>query len=864
MALTWNTPLGTLGTFNERTQITVPLSTTSTSSVTYSVISGKLPVGIQLLNGIIKGVPAEIKNTTQYKFVIRANNGSLIADRTFSMTIEGPDAPVWQTPEGYLPVGFNNAFFVLDDSYVDFQLEAYDTDSVDGDTLFYYIPNNSGELPPGLTLSSTGRISGFVAAVPKLELNQSTGNFDTTGYDFIPFDLGEVSTTGYDTFTYDNTIFDFQEPIKPLRQISRYYSFTVAVTDGETETKRNFRIYVVDEQFLRADNAIIRSSDNVFRADNNYLRNPLWITPANLGRRRANNYTTIYLEVYNPITLAQNIVYFLDDKNPDGTNSVLPPGLQLDSVNGEIVGKIPYQPRISVNYKFTIRAVSFEQTTLATKYTLAGSWDNNKIYKVGDVVKWIDPAIYNDSSIRSGIGESLYISLVEHKNKLPSNVGVWTEGATSTVRTFTIDVVGDIERGISWKSTSYLGELRPNEVSELFVEAESLSYSGSVNYILTGGKLPPGLELLSNGLIIGKVNQVGNQIINGITRFYDGGPSSNAFGIIFDQGRTTFDKIYKFKIKARDPANFAEFEKLFSIKIVGETTKQYTNLYLRALQPLAKRNSWYDFITDSTIFDPKILYRVGDPNFGTQSSVQMLLFAGIEKSDAIELVQAMSRNHDKKRIKFGSLSKAQGKDPITQEVKYEVIFVNIVDDLEQNKQSISNIVNLPDYISKPILSSQNNITVDSGATNGLDWNFRVSDRDLQRIFPNSFKNMRNQIKKIGDRNRNFLPLWMRSIQPGDPVELGFTTSLILCYTKPGYADEVLVKIKARQFDFKLLDFIADRYILDSLTPNVGDQYFAFPTNKRTTDESDKNTNFVFTWDNSILSFDNSIQTLDKG
>jgi hypothetical protein len=828
MSLIWNTPLGTLGTFNERTQVNVPLSTSSSSTVSYSIISGSIPVGLQLSNGSIFGVPVEIKNTTQYKFVIRANNGSEILDRTFSITIEGPDAPVWQTPEGYLPLGFNNAYFVLDDTYVDFKLEAYDTDAIAGDTLFYYIGNNAGELPPGLTLTSDGRIQGFVAAVPKLELNQSTGNFDTSGYDFIPFDLGEVSSTGYDTFTYDNTTFDYQEPIKPFRQISRYYSFTVTVTDGETETKRNFRIYVVDEQFLRADNAIVKADDNVFRADNNHLRNPLWITPANLGRRRANNYTTIYLDVYNPITLAQNIVYFLDEKNTDGTNSVLPPGLQLDSISGEIVGKIPYQPRISVNYKFTIRAVSFEQTTLATKYTVAGSWDNNTIYNVGDVVKWIDPAIYNDSSIRSGIGESLYICLAEHKNKLPSNIGFWTEGATSTVRTFTVDVIGDIESGISWKSVSNLGSLKPNEVSELFVEAESLSYSGSVVYTLTSGELPPGLQLLSNGLIIGKVNQIGSQTIDGLTRFYDGGPSSSAFGITFDQGRTTFDKVYKFTIKAKDPSNFSEFDKQFSIKIIGETTKQFTNLYLRALQPLNKRNSWYDFITDSTIFDPKILYRVGDPNFATQSTVQMLLFAGLEKGDAVELVQAMSRNHYRKQIKFGSLAKAQGKDPITQEVKYEVIYVNVIDDLEKNNESISSIVNLPDYISSPVLTNQNNITVDSGGTNNLNWNYRVSDRDLQQIFPNSFKNMRNRLKEIGDRDRSYLPLWMRSIQPGDPVELGYTTALVLCYVKPGYADEIMVKIKARNFDFKLLDFEADRYVVDFLNANIGDQYFLFP------------------------------------
>ncbi len=511
MAITWNTPPGTLGTFNERAPLNLPLSATSTTTIAYSVISGSLPVGVILnsATGVLTGTPVEIKNTTQSKFVVRAKTASEVSDRTFFITVNGPDAPVWRTAEGFLPVGFNNSYFVLDDSYVDFQLEAIDNDKIAGDILYYYIPNNSGELPPGLTLSENGRISGFVAAVEKLEFNQSTGNYDTGAYDFIPFDLGQVSTTGFDTFTYDNTIFDYSEPVSPLRQVSRYYSFTVAVTDGVTEAQRNFRIYVVDEQFLRADNAIIRSSDNVFRADNNYLRNPLWITPPNLGKRRANNYATIYLDVYNPITLDQNIVFFLDPTNPDGTVSQLPNGLQLDSIRGELVGKIPYQPRISVIHKFTVRAVSFTATTFASKYTSVGSWDPDIVYKIGDVVKWIDPEIYNDSSILSGIGESLYVCLADNLNRIPSNTEFWNEGATSTLRTFTIDIVGDIESGISWMSTAYLGSVKPNETSDLFVQAESLTYGGSVNYVLTGGTLPPGLELLNNGLIIGRVNQVG-------------------------------------------------------------------------------------------------------------------------------------------------------------------------------------------------------------------------------------------------------------------------------------------------------------------------------------------------------------------
>ena len=35
----------------------------------------------------------------------------------------------------------------------------------------------------------------------------------------------------------------------------------------------------------------------------------------------------------------------------------LPPGMQLDSTTGEIAGRIPYQPAVTTEYKFTIEAL---------------------------------------------------------------------------------------------------------------------------------------------------------------------------------------------------------------------------------------------------------------------------------------------------------------------------------------------------------------------------------------------------------------------------------------------------------------------------------------------------------------------------
>ena len=95
----------------------------------------------------------------------------------------------------------------------------------------------------------------------------------------------------------------------------------------------------------------------LFTADNTFLRAPVWLTPSDLGFRRANNYVTLFLDVYDP-TSNQGIISFTVKKaNPDGTASALPPGLSIDSTTGEIAGLVPYQPAVTKEYKFTVTAV---------------------------------------------------------------------------------------------------------------------------------------------------------------------------------------------------------------------------------------------------------------------------------------------------------------------------------------------------------------------------------------------------------------------------------------------------------------------------------------------------------------------------
>jgi hypothetical protein len=77
---------------------------------------------------------------------------------------------------------------------------------------------------------------------------------------------------------------------------------------------------------------------------------------------------------------------------------------------------------------------------------------------------------------------------------------------------------------------------------------------------------------------------------------------------------------------------------------------------------------------------------------------------------------------------------------------------------------------------------------------------------------------------------------MRSTQDQASFETGYVSALPLCYCKPGSdndaaaspAENILARIKASGFDFKTIDFVADRYIIDIIDGEIEDKYLAFP------------------------------------
>lgn len=861
--ITWQTPAGSLGKITERIIIEIPLSASSNiGSVSYSVIAGSLPRGLRLSGNKITGSPVEVKRYTESRFVIRASDGVDLEDRTFSISVDGADIPEWVTSEGFLKVGPGEAYFILDNSYVNFQLEATDTDLTAGDKLEYFLIPTGGQLPPGLNLSIDGVISGFTDPIFAVDyISADTGSYDTGAFDVTPLDFSEAKSNGFDSYFYDNQTFDYTEASRIPRRLSRIYTFAVAVSDGANTITRIFKIYVVTEEFLQADNSLLQVDTNLFQADSSKDRIPLWITESNLGRYRSNNYITIFLDVYDPPSLSGTLTFYLLAQNPDGSVSEIPPGTELDSITGEVAGKIPYQSAVTKTYKFTMLAVNFSQALATTTYTLAGNWNSVSNYPPNYAVKY---------------EEDIYVSLIASRNIVPTNETYWLKGTSSAQKTFTIELVGEIESSVEWITPSDRGTIKPNQPSRIYVEAQSLLYGGRIAYEFVSGSLPPGLTFLPTGDVQGKVKQFADADGPGLTRYFDGDSSYNdssgdvkTFDIMFDGGATSFDKKFTFTIKAKDAVNFAELNRTFTVTVVADNQKTFANLYLKAFQSKNKRLDWYNFITDATIFKPEDIYRYGDENYGIQSDLKVLVFAGIESVAAVNYIQAMSRNHYRKRLLFGDVKVAKGKDQDTQEVVYEVIYVDIIDDFEKSGKSVAQTQQLSDGINSRVLISYDAIKVDS------DIPF-VSDRDHQRVFPNSFKNMRSRIEEVGERDRELLPLWMRSIQEDTFVEPGYVKSLVICYAKPGKADAILARIKAktqyasrgewspstnytindsvsykglyytcildnnskvpttetnywtRNFDFKSIDFLADRYLIDIIDGEIEDKYLAFP------------------------------------
>jgi hypothetical protein len=447
----WSQDSGySFGLYQERTKLAINLPVTSSNGITFNLISGKLPPGLRISGNQIIGTPFDVPRVITFEFCIRASDGASISDRTFYMDVAGPDTPTILTPAGALPVGPSQSYFALDQSYIEFQISAIDFDTAVGQRLTFFIGENDGVLPPGLSMNDRGLITGFIEPAFAIKITDGDGSYDNGLFDGVVYDFGSRPSNGYNTYLYDQLFYDYNIPTNPPKKINRNYEFVVSVSDGDTVARQKFRMFVVADDFFRSDNTYLPAGSGVYKADGTFLRSPVWSTPAYLGIVRANNYITKLLDIYES-----------HDSNPviyDLVSGELPPGMQFDVATAEIFGTVPYQPAVSIRYTFTVSSTRF----------------TNQI----------------------------------------------NETAT-TNKTFYIDVQGEIDSVIHWNTPADLGTVAANFISNLRVSASTTVENAVVGYTFEGGRLPPGLDLMPDGEIVGKVVQYGTPERLGLTRFYD-------------------------------------------------------------------------------------------------------------------------------------------------------------------------------------------------------------------------------------------------------------------------------------------------------------------------------------------------------
>jgi hypothetical protein len=223
------------------------------------------------------------------------------------------------------------------------------------------------------------------------------------------------------------------------------------------------------------------------------------------------------------------------------TVSEFPPGTTIDTLTGEVAGRVPYQAAVTKNYKFTLEAVSFPPVLFEQNYTLRGDWSSALDYVVGDAVR------YNNF---------LWVCIADNRFKAPQDGIYWDRGVSTAKKTFSVDIIGEIESAIEWITDSDLGTIPPNIASDKTLLAETRLYGGRTIYELVSGALPPGLVLISNGLIQGKVKQFADTNGPGLTRFYertdsaeDSSTRSRLFSESWDGGTSSFDRTFAFDVK---------------------------------------------------------------------------------------------------------------------------------------------------------------------------------------------------------------------------------------------------------------------------------------------------------------------------
>jgi hypothetical protein len=865
-------------------------------TVRYTLQAGTLPQGVQLgtlgiITGVpqtgvtFQGVPEAVGSDITSKFTIRAytqqrqNNRVIIdsiAERTFTLTITGNDSPFFTTPAGSL-----GNFY--DGDEVDIQVDYEESDSQD----VTVVRLAAGLLPPGLTLSPTGVISGYIR--PAIDVNE------IPGYD--------ITSSGTEPYDFISSSFN------------RNYQFTLEVTDGKANDLRTFEIFVYDRSDLTADDTNITADNTFVTADETTERSPFLINfdPSDLGIVRGDNYFAYRFIGQDYDT--ELLEYAITVNEGFG----LPPGIELDPYTGWYYGFIPDIEPTRITYSFNIqvraRSLVISATDAATDQITCDQSTRGDFYEGAAVVfegqgfggitpgvtyyvaEIISDTAFTISDDISGVPVKALTTATGRMLCVPRDI------SASKQYPFTLTVAGAEFEPVTWITDADLGVIDNGSISTLQIQAQS-AQGVTLEYQLVEGSdsaLPQGLKLLPDGLIAGRVSFNTFSIDLGATTF-DASQS-----VITRIESTTFDSEFAFTVQAFKDLPSEPLYKVSTVRIISGGGGYISAPALTFSEPVggssiqatATATISGGSISNITITNPGAEYTqpatvtvTGGDGSGANLRVVMQqtgfrYLISDTKRFRIRVRRANNKPYqnlsvvamppDDDRVLLASLLQDpdifvpqfiyRPTDPnfgVSDGVVYQHAFGLAPDVLDEYVRSLEinhywkNLV-LGSIATAQARDADGNVIYEVIYANVIDDLVNAQGQSVSKVvtlpyaterpdssivnsvFPNSLINMRDQVIDVVGQISNYLPPWMISKQQDGSV-LGFRPAWVLAYTLPGRSNQIAYYLQQRFGErLNLIDFKVDRYVLDDELSRNWDpalQRWRPPVNQTTFDRLD--------------------------
>lgn len=620
-----------------------------------------------------------------------------------------------------------------------------------------------GSLPPGLSISQTGLITGFAAAPPA---------------------AGDAGTASYDVGRYDQYVWDFEGASD-----SRTYQFTIRIFDGINYAYQRYRIGIYAKTFFLVDNILITADSAFYSADRDGYQYPSITTvSADLPPvRQLQSYAYQFKAYYaNP---SHKVKWSVNSGGPARFDQG---ALPVPDDNNNVYTIVPFDGK------------SYDQSDLSLP---------SGIY-IDLNTGWLLGTLGTTTSY-----ESFYEFTVTAYVEVPISATAVSRRASQPV-TFRLKVLGNVEDIITWTTATDLGSIDNGTVSTLKVEATSRS-GAALTYRVKSGqylRIPQGLSILSNGLISGRVSfddltaDRNNLTItyNATTKTYD---TFYKFTLIAENADATIYSEKEFTLTVKN-INQKPFENLYLKALLPAPLRQ---VFRSIVTDPNLASSDIIYRVDDPYFGVHLdLTMLVQPGLTAETAAMYIDSMSShhydKKIDFGTIRKAVARNTDgttKYEVLYVDvLDYNTVNQPGSQIITDRTSISTDYGLLSQSTNSQDDFHGISDNISR---------TDDFGLITATDITVDPT------IFSNSFSNMANEIEQgIGYEFKGALPDWMLSVQPDTGQPLGLVRGLVLAYANPGQGDKLLYRYQAslKQSGYGVSDimntfkFVADRYQWD--------------------------------------------------